>query len=261
MKVALVQVASPASEPVDSRVERVDTLLRQARGADLIVLPELWAPGYFAFDAYSAEAETLTGRTMTRIRERAREFGCLIHVGSFLERSEGGGIHNTAVLVDADGNAIHTYRKIHVFGYESLEAQLLTPGESVGTVSTPFGQVGATTCYDLRFPAIWQELVDQGAEIVIVPAAWPRARLGHWRLFTACRAVEEQVFVIACNAVGSQGTVELGGHSRVVDPWGDVVIECGTAEGVFTCEIDTAAVRRIRDEFPVLRDRRKIRTA
>jgi predicted amidohydrolase len=256
MRIALVQVASPAEEGVSARRERVAGMVAGARGADLVVLPELWAAGYFAFEKYPERAETLDGATVAVGREWARELGCYLHLGSIVERGGDGRLYNTAVLIAPDGAIAHTYRKIHVFGYKSREAELLTPGESVDVVATPFGPVAATTCYDLRFPELWRALVDVGAQTVVVPAAWPAARRAHWRLFTSARAVEEQVLLIACNAVGVQdGGVLLGGHSRVVDPWGEVLAEAGDAEGVTFCDADPAVVPAVREEFPVLADR------
>ncbi len=128
--------------------------------------------------------------------------------------------------------------------------------DGISTVPSPLGVVGATTCYDLRFPEIWRSLIDEGAEAVVTPAAWPVARLAHWQLFTATRAVENQILVIACNAVGEQRGVALGGHSRVVDPWGNVLLEAGLEEGVYTVEVDPTHVSDVRQEFPVLKDRR-----
>ncbi|MGH3233592.1 MAG: nitrilase-related carbon-nitrogen hydrolase [Streptosporangiaceae bacterium] len=101
-------------------------------------------------------------------------------------------------------------------------------------------------------------LVDLGAQTVIVPAAWPAARRDHWRLFTSCRAVEEQVLLAACNAVGDQGGTALGGHSRVVDPWGELLAEAGEEEGITSCDVDPGVVARTRAEFPVLVDRRPL---
>ncbi|GAA4094741.1 carbon-nitrogen family hydrolase [Actinomadura miaoliensis] len=257
MRVALVQVASPPEEPPAERRERVGAMVAQARGADLVVLPELWAAGYFAFDRYTERSETLAGPTVTAAREWARDLDAYVHAGSIVERDDTGRLFNTAVLIAPDGQIAHTYRKVHVFGYASREAELLTPGDTLDVCATPFGPLGATTCYDLRFPELWRDLVDRGAQTVVVPAAWPEARREHWRLFTTCRAVEEQVLLIACNAVGVQhGGVVLGGHSRVVDPWGTVLAEADTAEGVTFCEIDPAVVGKVRAEFPVLADRR-----
>ncbi|TDC48754.1 carbon-nitrogen family hydrolase [Actinomadura sp. KC345] len=252
MRVALVQVSSPAGEPVGERRERVGDLVLGSGDVDLVVLPELWAAGYFSFDAYDAEAEPFEGPTLDAARGWARELDAHVHLGSFVERDGNGRLFNTAVLLSPAGEVEHVYRKIHVFGYRSREAELLTPGDEAEVASTGLGRVAATTCYDLRFPELWRGLVDGGAHIVIVPAAWPAARLEHWRLFTSCRAVEEQVLLIACNAAGA----ELGGHSRVVDPWGAVLAEAGTEEGVTRCDVDPAVVGRAREEFPVLADRR-----
>ncbi|MEU4667956.1 carbon-nitrogen family hydrolase [Amycolatopsis sp. NPDC023774] len=255
MKIALVQIGSPEDEPVAARFDRVAGLVRSAASADLIVLPELWATGYFAFDDYARDAEPADGPSLARLGELARETGAYLHGGSFVERLPDGALRNTAVLFDPSGKLVHSYSKVHVFGYQSKEAQLLKPGDHVSAVATPFGAVAGTTCYDLRFPELWRCLVDAGAEIVIVPAAWPAARLAHWRLFTTARAVEDQVLVVACNATGTQGGVELGGHSRVVDPWGTVLAEAGTEEGITWCDVDPGVVPATREQFPVLDDR------
>ncbi|MER5183307.1 carbon-nitrogen family hydrolase [Streptomyces sp. NPDC002896] len=257
MRIALLQVASPREEPPAKRRERVGRMVTTARGADLVVLPELWAAGYFAFDAYTERAETLDGPTVAVGREWARELGTHVHLGSIVERDPHGRLYNTAVLIAPDGAIVHTYRKVHVFGYASREAELLTAGAALEVADTKLGPLGATTCYDLRFPELWRALADRGAKSVIVPAAWPAARREHWQLFTTCRAVEQQVLLIACNAVGIQdGGVELGGHSRVVDPWGDVLGEAGAEEGVTFCDTDMTVVDTVRAEFPVLADRR-----
>lgn len=256
MRIALVQAGSPDGESAAARRERVGALVRGAAGADLVVLPELWAAGYFGFDTYADEAEPFDGPTLAAARGWARELGTHIHLGSFVERGDDGRLTNTAVLLAPDGEVAHVYRKIHVFGYRSREAELLTPGDNVRVADTALGRVAATTCYDLRFPELWRGLVDVGARIVVVPAAWPAARREHWRLFTSCRAVEEQVLLIACNAAGVQNGVELGGHSRVVDPWGTVLAEAGAEEGLTWCDADPAEVGRARAEFPVLADRR-----
>lgn len=256
MRIALLQIASPPTETPDRRRERVGRMITEAQGADLVVLPELWAAGYFAFDSYADRAEALDGPTVEAGRAWAKELKAHLHLGSIVERDADGHLYNTAVLIAPDGTIAHTYRKVHVFGYASREAELLTPGTDLQVADTALGSIGATTCYDLRFPELWRDLVDRGAKTVVVPAAWPAARREHWRLFTTCRAVEEQVLLIACNAVGVQdGDVELGGHSRVVDPWGTVLVEAGTAEGVTFCDVDPAVVDTVRAEFPVLADR------
>lgn len=256
MRVALAQIASPDTETPAHRLERVRRMLTEfGTDTDLIVLPELWRVGYNHFDGYRDAAEDLDGPTVQTLRAVARERGCYLHAGSVVERAGAGRLRNTAVLIDPDGRIAHHYSKVHVFGYRSLEAELLEPGQRIRVAAAPWGTTAATTCYDLRFPGLWTELVRAGAGIVVVPAAWPKARLAHWRLLTAARAVDNQVIVIACNAVGTHNGVELGGHSRIVDPWGEVLAEAGDAEGITVAEIDPAVVERTRAEFPVLADR------
>lgn len=257
-RVALVQLSSPYEESQTDRIARVEKLLlaRAGEGIEVFVLPELWSAGYLAFKHYEELSEALNGPTVTMCQRVARELHTWVHVGSFIERDLSGSLHNTTVLLNPSGEIAQTYRKIHVFGYESLEAKLLTPGTSLSVVPTPLGQTASTTCYDLRFPGLWLELGDRGAEAALVPAAWPAARRGHFRLFTEARAVEHQLWVIAVNACGTQGRVELGGASRIVDPWGRVVHECSeTDEEIAVVDIDPAFVAQVRTEFAVRSDR------
>lgn len=257
-RIALVQIASPYDESQSDRVARVEQMLlaRRGEGVELFVLPELWSAGYQAFKQYEELSEPLDGLTVSMCRRVAVELGAWVHVGSFIERDEAGKLHNTTVLLNPGGEITQVYRKIHVFGYKSLEAQLLTPGTTLSVTETPLGLTVSTTCYDLRFPDLWLEIGARGAQTAIVPAAWPAARRGHFRLFTEARAVEHQLWVIAVNACGMQGRTELGGASRVVDPWGRVIHECSeTAEEIAVLDIDASLVSEVRTEFPVIEDR------
>lgn len=256
MKVALMQLASPEGESPSDRLERAGRWCTAARGADLIVLPELWRSGYFAFDSYETCAEPLDGDTAAAAADWARDLGCHIHLGSFVERDSGGRLHNTALMVTPHGRSLLVYRKIHLFGLGSREPELITPGAGLTVAATDFGTAGAAICYDLRFPELWRGLVDGGATMAIISAAWPVARVSHWQLLTTCRAVENQMFVIACNAAGTQDGVMLGGRSRVVAPTGEVIAEAGADEEVLFAELEPSLVDRVRREYPALRDRR-----
>ncbi|GEE03659.1 hydrolase [Gordonia spumicola] len=256
MRIAMVQIASADEETPDARLARVTEMVRGVpTDVDLIVLPELWKVGFCHFDEYAAAAEPLDGPTVTAMSAIAAERGCLVHMGSIVRRADDGALYNTSVLLGADGSIVHTYDKVHLFGYKSVEPEILTPGTHVDAVDTEFGALAAATCYDLRFPPLWASLGETGADIVIVPAAWPARRRTHWQLLTGARAVDNQVYVVAVNAVGTHAGVELGGHSRVVDPWGEVVAEGGVDEGVTVVQIDPSVVTATRTEFPVLRDR------
>ncbi|MDR7313616.1 putative amidohydrolase [Nocardioides luteus] len=259
MQISLLQLASPDSEPVEERLARVDRAVlaeRALRDVDLLVLPEMWTAGYFSFEQYVERAERFEGPTLAAARGWANALQVFVHLGSFVEVDDSGRLHNTSAVIAPDGTVVATYRKIHLFGYGSRESELLTPGDGLGVGPVAGPATGITTCYDLRFPELFRSLVDEGAEQVVVCAAWPAARLEHWRLFTAVRAVEQQVNMIACNAVGEQQGVALGGHSRVVAPTGEVLVEAGADEGFTHADVDTGLPRRFRAEFPALADRR-----
>ena len=117
-------------------------------------------------------------------------------------------------------------------------------------------RLGLATCYDLRFPEQFRLLLDAGAEVVLLVAAWPAKRVAHWRLLAQARAVENQSYVVACNTAGTHAGVPMGGHSIVVDPWGAVLAEAGEDEEVLVVDLDLDLVRATRTQFPVLADRR-----
>lgn len=255
MELALIQleVGSGPEESVETATRYVDEAA--ARGADLVILPEIWNVGYFSFDDYPAGAEALDGRTATRMADLAAEHGIHIHAGSIVE-TDGDDLYNTSLFFDSDGEQLGADRKMHLFGYESEESQLLTPGDRVVTVDTELGTFGLTTCYDLRFPELYRALADEGVEMFLVTSAWPRARLDHWRLLTRARAVEEQVFLAAANLTGENESIELGGNSVVVDPWGVPRANAGSDDGITQAVVDLEQVPEIRDEFPAFADRR-----
>ncbi|MEV7186486.1 carbon-nitrogen family hydrolase [Kitasatospora sp. NPDC093102] len=255
MRASLIQLAVSDVEPPAERRARAAALVRAQQGADLVVLPELWPLGGFAYDLWSDGAETLDGPTSDVMSAAARAAGVWLHAGSIVERDPDGPIYNTSLLFSPDGELVHTYRKIHRFGFDSGEAVVMGAGQEIVTAPTDFATLGLATCYDLRFPELFRALLDAGAQLLVVPAAWPARRREHWTLLARARAVEEQAFVLACNTAGTHAGVEQAGHSIVVDPWGRVLAEAGADEQVLTVEFDPAEVAEARAEFPVLRDR------
>ncbi|MEV4612379.1 carbon-nitrogen family hydrolase [Kitasatospora sp. NPDC049258] len=255
MRASLIQLAVSDSEPPAERRARAAALVRAQEGADLVVLPELWPLGGFAYETWGAGAETLEGPTAETMSAAAEAAGVWLHAGSIVERDPDGPIYNTSLLFAPDGELVHTYRKIHRFGFDSGEAVVMGAGQEIVTAATDLGRIGLATCYDLRFPELFRALLDAGAELLVVPAAWPAKRLEHWTLLARARAVEEQAYVLACNTAGTHGGVEQAGHSLVVDPWGRVLAEAGGDEEVLTVDFDQAEVAKARAEFPVHRDR------
>jgi predicted amidohydrolase len=254
MKIASLQLEIIDNETKQDRIQRVDTMLDEVSGSDLILLPEIWATGYFAFDKYVEEAEEINGPYVQHYSAKAKELNTYLFAGSFVER-EGDQFYNTSILFNRQGELIGTYRKMHLFRYGSKEGEILTRGEEPVVVDTEFGKVGLTTCYDLRFPELYRAQVDLGAELLLVTSAWPHARLEHWNLFNRTRALENQCFLISCNCVGTTQGVRLGGNSQVVDPWGEVKANAYEKETALLAEIDLTTLGKIREEFPQLKHR------
>ncbi|WP_100837262.1 carbon-nitrogen family hydrolase [Kitasatospora fiedleri] len=255
MRASLIQLAVSDAEPAAERRARAAALVRAQDGADLVVLPELWPVGGFAYDAWPTGAEPLDGPTAEAMSAAAKAVGCWLHAGSIVERDPDGPIYNTSLLFAPDGELARTYRKIHRFGFDRGEAVVMGAGQEIVTADTGFAALGLATCYDLRFPELFRALLDAGAELLVVPAAWPARRAEHWTLLARARAVEEQSFVLACNTAGTHGGVEQAGRSIVVDPWGRVLAEAGPDEQVLTVDFDPALVAECRADFPVHRDR------
>lgn len=264
MRLALAQL-DIGEGAVDANVERAVDAIHEAadRGADLVCFPELFNVGFFAFEQYQRAAEGLDGESLTAVRGAAVEADVALLAGSIVEdlsQTDGGpaeeGLANTSVLYDADGERRLVYRKHHLFGYESAEAQLLTPGEDLQTTDILGFTVAVTTCYDLRFPEMYRDLADRGVDLVLVPSAWPYPRVEHWELLPRARAVENLCYVAAVNGTGEFADAELLGRSTVYDPWGTTLASSSDDSTLVVADLDPDRVTHIREEFPALRDRR-----
>jgi predicted amidohydrolase len=268
MRLAGVQLAVEGGA-VEENVERALDRVRAAadEGADLVVLPELFDVGYFAFDAYGRAAESLAGDRLARFAAAADDHDVAVLAGTVVEdlsasAADGldvpaeSGLANAAVLFDADGERRLVYRKRHLFGYGSEETDRMVPGERTPVVELGGVTVGVTTCYDLRFPEQFRGMVDAGVECVLVPSAWPYPRVEHWRTLGRARAIENLAYVAAVNGSGRFGDDALCGRSAVYDPWGTALASVGDEPGVATATVDPERVAAVREEFPALRDRR-----
>ncbi|MBE4734838.1 MULTISPECIES: carbon-nitrogen family hydrolase [Streptomyces] len=255
MRASLIQIGVDEDESVDSRRRRVAALVREQAGADLVVLPELWTTGAFAFESFAAAAEPLEGPTYEAMAKAASDTGVWLHAGSIPERDPEGTLYNTSLVFSPSGDLAAAYRKIHRFGFDKGEAVLMGAGAELVTVRLPDTTVGIATCYDLRFPELFRGLVDAGAEMFVLSAGWPERRRSHWTLLTRARAVENQAYVLACGTAGTHAGIPQAGHSIVVDPWGEVLAEAGSDEEVLTVDLDPTKVAATREQFPALKDR------
>lgn len=249
-RVAAVQLNLSDEQDASARRHLVRELVG-AIEADLILLPELWEMGPFAAAENLDHAVPLE-TWCAHMSDLAP--GRTLHAGSFLER-DGDDLYNTSVVFGPDGDVLATYRKIHLFGFDSGEAVTLSAGSEVVTVETPLGVTGLATCYDLRFPEMFRQLTDAGATAVLIPTGWPTARISRWSLLAAARATENQFWLVGANSTGVSNGTAMGGHTVIVDPWGEVITEI-IDPGVLSADLDPDLPLRVRAEFPVLRDRR-----
>ncbi|MDG9705198.1 carbon-nitrogen family hydrolase [Streptomyces sp. DH37] len=268
MRASLIQIGVDPDETVEARRARAAALVRERTASDLVVLPELWTVGAFSFDSFEAGAEPVDGPTARALSEAAREARVWLHAGSIVERAAGPGgpdgpdgpdgtaLYNTSLVFSPDGELAASYRKIHRFGFDRGEATLMSAGAEPVTVALPGTTLGLATCYDLRFPELFRALTDAGAQALVIPAGWPARRASHWSLLARARAVENQAYVLACGTAGTHADVPQAGRSVIVDPWGETLAEAPDAEErVVTADLDPAYVAKVREEFPVLRDR------
>lgn len=253
MKIAAIQLSVIENDP-EATFEKAEKALRSCPDADLVILPEIWQTGFMCFDRYEAHAQTLDGPLITHLKTLAKEMNVMLHTGSFVEKDKDR-LYNTSVLVSADGDILAAYRKIHLFGFQSQETQILTPGDTPVVVDTPFGHLGMATCFDLRFPELFRAMVDQGATMFLVCSAWPYPRLEHWIMLNRVRALENQCHLVCANCCGMNNKIQFVGHSMVIDPWGTVLAGAGDDEAIITTSVDPAETRVARQTFPGLASR------
>ena len=267
MRIAVIQLAYGDEESFSERLERVGGLVAAQAGHDLVILPELWGGTGFGYDRWVEAAQPLDGPWARAMADAARSAAVTLHAGSFVERLpepgvDGNDLANTSLLFSAAGERLALYRKIHRFGFGAGEPKLMEAGEEVVVADVPTGaggtvRTGLSTCYDLRFPELYRRQLAAGAELFLVPAAWPAPRVAHWSLLGRARAVENQCVVVQCNTAGTHAGYEMGGRSQVVSASGEVLAEASASEEeVLSVEVDLAATTEYRRAFPVLEDRR-----
>ncbi len=274
-RAALVQLC--ATTDVAANLDTAEALVREghAGGAGLILLPEAFA--YIGPDAGKREIlEPLDGSGPSPILDRfsslAAELGSEIVLGGHHERPDSqtpgteGKSFNTCVHIGADGSILAIYRKIHLFdvclddGTELRESARTLAGRDVVVSQTGFGTLGLTICYDLRFPYLYQKLVDRGAIAVSVPSAFTATTgAAHWHTLLRARAIEAQCYVIAPAQHGRHNAKRSSyGHSLVIDPWGEVIAELEAGDGVLLADIDPARVDSVRRQLPSLEHRQDL---
>lgn len=261
---AVIQMDS--QDDVEANRGRAAALIAVAadRGAKLVVLPETFVC-MTDLQRIAATAEDIPGETSEMLRTCARKHGVYLVGGSFAERIPSSDkAYNTCLFYGPDGRLLSRYRKIHLFEINAPgefvqdEATVFKHGQDIVAVETPFGVVGMSTCYDLRFPELYRALVDRGARMVAVPSAFAlKTGKDHWETLIRARAIENQIYVLAAAQTGLKpdGYPKYG-RSMIVDPWGTVIAQAQDTETVITAELDFDYQERIRRVLPALTNRR-----
>ncbi len=233
-------------------LRRVKKLLEPVKQApDIILLPELWSSGY-DFTNF-AKLATTTPTMLEQLATIANMSGS--YVGGSLIEKDNGNFYNTFFLIDPKGDCIAAYRKIHLFSLME-EDRHFSPGHKPCLVKICGLQVGLMTCYDIRFPELSRSLTLKGAQLLLVCAQWPRPRTAHWRALLKARAIENQLFVAACNRIGQGQEHRYPGSSTIIDPWGETILKAPDRQGAFSATIDLSKVKEVRQTIACFNDRR-----
>ncbi len=259
MKIALAQFAVERSDP-PTNLERIQDYVLQAKAANAsaLFMPEMCTTGFGW--AYNREHLNDARADLEQIAKMADHNNVSV-CGSFLEKTESGNPANTFFYLDFNGAVLAKYRKIHPFTLFHEEKHVES-GREVLVADTEIGKIGCSICYDIRFPELFRKCVSAGAEIQILPAAFPYPRLSHWQTLIRARAIENQFFFIAVNQCGYEshdnemGDVRYFGHSMVVDPWGEILFEAGEEEGLFIIEMNMSIIAEARNRLNTCVDRR-----
>ena len=252
LKIGLVQY-SPVWEDKSASKEKINSLIEETSGLDLIIFPEMTLTG---FTMKSKEfSEELNEETNLFFSTIAKEKKCAVMYG-VIEKGKRKNF-NTLVHLNNQGKIISTYRKIHPFSY-SKEDINFGKGKKIVITKVKGIKIGLSICYDLRFPELYRLYVKEKVDMIIDIANWPDTRIEHWRTLLKSRAIENQCYVIGVNRIGDDPKLHYNGFSSVFDPMGKEIVAVENEEKVIVTEIDKTYVDNVRERLPFLKDLRLI---
>ncbi|MDX1303807.1 carbon-nitrogen hydrolase family protein [Photobacterium sp.] len=259
-KVGVVQMNSGSDPEVNLHKLKKKLKGLQLQGARLVLTPENTLV-FGSQQDYQRHAERLgEGPLQTELAAMAKQLGIWLLIGSMPIRQPDGAMTATTLLFDDQGQCQAHYNKLHMFDVEVAdqhhsyrESDTFKAGDEVKVVSTPFGNIGLSICYDVRFPQLYTALREQGADIIVIPAAFTKVTgKAHWDVLLRARAVETQCWVIAAAQWGEHNEGrETWGHSMIIDPWGQIVACQQQGTGVLTADIDLGLNQTIRTNMPL----------
>lgn len=253
MKYAIYQMDIVAGKPKENmkKVEQWTEQVVKEENPDVLVLPEMWTTA-FTLSTLDEVADVNTEPSKPFLEELAKKHNVNIIGGSVANKREDGGIYNTAIVVNREGETVYEYDKIHLVPMLDEHKYLTGGTEKVEVFELDGIKMGVIICYDLRFPELARKLMLDGAQVLHIVAEWPVQRKEHWQHLQIARAIENQMFVMTCNRVGTYDGEEFAGTSMAIDPWG-TPIKTGsvTEEETLIATIDPAAVHDIRKNVPI----------
>jgi omega-amidase len=252
LNISLGQMDIALGEP-EKNLSKVREIAAEAhrRGSDVVIFPELCSTGYDLERTHEHATPTDKG-VFAEVAEIAKEHSIHI-IGSLLaEKREGHS--NTAVIFSPRGQLLGEYSKAHLIRLME-EDKYLVPGREAPIFDLPWGRSALAICYDLRFPELFRKYALAGARIVFLTAEWPYPRLMHWQTLLKARAIENQLFMVACNRVGESGKWSFFGHSAIYGPSGELIIEAGDEETLLTAMINLDIIDEVRQLITVFEDR------
>lgn len=265
-KVGLVQMRSGVDPPANLAAALASVEAAADAGADYVLTPEMTNIMEIKREKlFAAIADEEHDPTLAALRAAARKLSIFVHIGSLAVKVSADKAANRSFLIDRRGDVVARYDKIHMFdvdlanGESYRESRSYRAGDLAVVADLPWGRLGVTVCYDLRFPALYRALAEAGASFLSIPAAFTKQTgEAHWHVLMRARAIENGCFVFAAAQGGKhENGRETFGHSLVVDPWGQIIAEAGTEPGVIVAEVDPAQVAAARSRIPSLLNGRR----
>ena len=264
IKIAAIQMSTVADKM--ENVRTVKTYLEKIKdeNPDFVILPEMFCCPYQT-ENFPIYAEKEGGPVWQQLSGYAKQYGIYLIGGSMPEKDAEGNVYNTSYIFDREGKQIEKHRKVHLFdidvkgGQTFKESDTLTAGDSDTVFDTEFGKIGVMLCFDIRFPELSRMMVNDGAKVIFVPAAFNMTTgPAHWELSFRTRALDNQIYMVGCAPARdvSAGYISWG-HSIVTDPWGRVTGMLDENEGILLAELDMDYEEQVREELPLLKSRRK----
>lgn len=264
IKIAAIQMPTVADKMENVRTVKAYLEKIKDENPDFVILPEMFCCPYQT-ENFPIYAEKEGGPVWQQLSGYAKQYGIYLIGGSMPEKDAEGNVYNTSYIFDREGKQIGKHRKVHLFdidvkgGQTFKESDTLTAGDSDTVFDTEFGKIGVMLCFDIRFPELSRMMVNDGAKVIFVPAAFNMTTgPAHWELSFRTRALDNQIYMVGCAPARdvSAGYISWG-HSIVTDPWGRVTDMLDEKKGILLAELDMDYEEQVREELPLLKSRRK----